>query len=213
MRILTCGYFTFPPACSELAAPGMCMCVSVRVYTHKRCTHTHMYMYIIYIYPPAPCLRLQFYTGGSNYYYNGTHPTEALQHSTVDSQLDFSFKNTYTRTSSCLCVCIYMYIAVCLPFLVVIVPLFLSSSYFLVPPGEAGGELEGEGGGGEGKSSPEVSVGCSGLCKSSLCDIKLDGKCEPAVFQCVLCVWTLLCRLRVRGLGTCWAPLFVFLQE
>lgn len=115
----------------------------------------------------------------------------------------------YTHTSPR--VCVYIHTAECLPSLVVITSLFSSSSYFLVPPGEAGGGRR-DGVGGVG-SSPEVSVGCSDPCKWSLCDIKLDGKCEPAVFQCVLCVWTLLCRLRVRGLGTRRAPLFVFLQE
>lgn len=199
------------------AAPGcvaLCVSLGACVYTHPQPHEMHTHTYI---YPPAPCLRLQFYIGGSNYYYNGTHPAEALQLFTVDSQPDFSsFKNMYTHIylRACVCACIYICSAVCLPFLIVIISLFSSSSYFLVPPGEAGGgRRDGVGRGVCERSSPEVSVGCSGRCKSSLCDIKLDEKCEPAVFQCVLCVWTLLCRLRVRGLGTCRAPLFVFLQE
>lgn len=52
-----------------------------------------------------------------------------------------------------------------------------------------------------GEQHPEGSEGRWGLCA-----IKLAGKCEPAAPQRV---WTLLCRLRVRGLGTCRAPLCV----
>lgn len=193
--------FPVPPSSSWCVS----LCVSACVYTHARslmrCTHTS-------IRPPAPCLRLQFYTGGSNYYYNGTHPTEALQHSTVDSQTDFaSFKNTYTHIYPCVCICS------CLPaFHDCYYLTFLPLIFVFLRERQEGG-WKGQAGGVGGRSSPEVSVGCSGLCKSSLCDIKLDEKCEPAVFQCMLCVWTLLCRLRVRGLGTRWAPLFVFLQE
>lgn len=137
-----------PPSPERLRV-RVCVSLCLCVHTHgaSRDAHTH-----IYIYPPAPCLRLQFYTGGSNYYYNGTHPTEALQHSTVDSRPDFScFKNTYTHTYPRVCVYIYMHNAVCLPFPIVIISLFSSSSYFLVPPGEAGGGWKGRvRGGGEG---------------------------------------------------------------
>lgn len=213
LRVSSCLFSAAPPSPEQLR--GVWLCVSlgacVCVYTHPQPHEMHMHTYI---YPPAPCLRLQFYRSGSNYCYNGTHPTEALQLFTVDSQPHFSsFKNIYTHIHLRVCVYIYVCSAVCLRFLIVIISLFSSSSYFLVPPGEAGGgRRDGVGGVCE-RSSPAVSVGCSGRCKSSLCDIKLDEKCEPAVFQCVLCVWTLLCRLRVRGLGTCRAPLFVFLQE